>query len=84
MGSKGNVFIEGAFLKNPLLCALINQLRAEPEVFLSLDSTGTVQGAAYLTNWSDVECNIETSMAKKTNLTGLNKYKQAWIEIINR
>ena len=83
LDAKGKIFIEGAFLKNPLLCAMINQLRAEQNVFLSLDSTGTVQGAAYLTNWSEVECNIETSAAKQTNLVGLSRYKQSWIDIIH-
>ena len=27
LGAKGDIFIEGAFLKNPLLCAVLNQLK---------------------------------------------------------
>ena len=80
LGAKGKIFIEGAFLKNPLLCALINQLREEQDVFLSKDSTGTVQGAGYLTTWNDVNCSIDVSEANKTNLTALYDYKQQWLK----
>jgi sugar (pentulose or hexulose) kinase len=52
---QGDIFIEGAFLKNPILCSLLSQLRDEQKIFLSKDSTGTVQGAAYLTRWNNIE-----------------------------
>ena len=80
LGAKGKIFIEGAFLKNPLLCAVINQLREEQEVFLSKDSTGTVQGVGYLTTWDDVECNIDVGQANETSLTALFNYKEQWLK----
>jgi sugar (pentulose or hexulose) kinase len=76
--AKGKVYIEGAFLKNPLLCAVLNQLRSEQDVYLSMDSTGTVQGAGYLTSWGQVECHIEASPTDTVNLTGLVEYRDAW------
>lgn len=79
--AQGNVFIEGAFLKNPLLCAVLNQLCDQQEVYLSLDDTGTVLGAAYLTNWENVESQIETKLASKTQLTGLIDYKNQWLSL---
>ncbi len=80
--AKGDVIIEGAFLKNPLLCALLNQIRGEQNVLLSRDSTGTVLGAAYLTNWDHVEAHVETQNAGTTDLTGLAEYMQKWLTLI--
>mgnify|MGYP000536616483 CR=1 FL=1 len=80
LGAKGNIFIEGAFLKNPILCAILNQLRPESDVLLSMDSTGTVQGAGYLSDWDNVECKIEYSAAETALLTNLNTYKNKWRE----
>lgn len=78
LGARGKVFIEGTFLKNPLLCAVVNQLRPEQEVFLSKDSTGTVQGAGYLTSWDDVECYIDTAKSGIVNLEWLTEYRDLW------
>ncbi|MEW6998551.1 FGGY-family carbohydrate kinase [Colwelliaceae bacterium BS250] len=80
LGAKGKIFIEGAFLKNPLLCAVLNQLRAKQDVLLSKDSTGTVQGAGYLTTWDDVECSIDVGQANKSSLTALSNYKEQWLK----
>jgi hypothetical protein len=80
LGAKGKIFIEGAFLKNPLLCAVVNQLRKNQAVFLSNDDTGTVQGAGYLTTWGDVECSIDIVQAKETSLTALSGYKEQWLK----
>jgi len=80
LGAKGKIFIEGTFLKNPLMCAVINQLREEQDVLLSKDSTGTVQGAGYLTTWNDVNCSIDVSQASETSLTALLDYKQQWLK----
>lgn len=82
--ARGHVFIEGAFLKNPLLCAVVNQLRDSQDVYLSLDSTGTVLGAAYLTNWGGVSTDIETSKVDLTDLKGLGQYKALWLEQIEK
>lgn len=79
LGAKGKIFIEGAFLKNPLLCALLNQLRKKQAVLLSKDSTGTVQGAGYLTAWDNVECSIDVYEATETTLIALSNYKEQWL-----
>ena len=78
----GDVYIEGAFLKNPLLCGIVDQLRTTQRVHLSLDSTGTVQGAAYLTRWGEVFGPVETSEVTSTELTGLKEYKKMWLALV--
>ncbi|MGJ8691650.1 MAG: FGGY-family carbohydrate kinase [Thalassotalea sp.] len=78
LGAKGNIFIEGAFLKNPILTAILNQLRENNNVLLSMDSTGTVQGAGYLSDWDNVQCKIECSESTTTKLTNLAAYQQQW------
>ncbi len=83
LDAKGKVYIEGAFLKNPLLCAVVNQLRTEQGVYLSADSTGTVQGAGYLTSWGHVECHIEATEASIASLSGLVEYRNKWRNFAN-
>lgn len=84
LASKGDVIIEGAFLKNPLLCAIVNQLRVDQNVLLSQDSTGTVSGAAYLTKWeSRGTCKVELQDVTVTNLRGLKQYQQEWRSLLN-
>ncbi|MBL4630064.1 MAG: hypothetical protein JKY14_02530 [Paraglaciecola sp.] len=78
LGAKGDIFIEGTFLKNPLLCATLNQLRSEQTVFISNDATGTVQGAACLTQWDNKDFNLNTSKSKICELTNLINYKNKW------
>ncbi len=80
--AKGDIFIEGAFLKNPLLCAVLNQLRPDQSVYLSLDDTGTVQGTAYLTAWDEAQCHINKSVSETINLSALNLYRHKWREKI--
>jgi hypothetical protein len=80
LGAKGDIFIEGAFLKNPLLCAVLNQLRDNNNVILSKDSTGTVQGAGYLSDWGNVQCEIECEPSSTTELSNLSGYKKQWRE----
>lgn len=80
--AKGDIFIEGAFLKNPLLCAVLNQLRNDQSVYLSMDDTGTVQGAAYLTTWGEVECDINKSASETINLISLAFYRDMWRKFI--
>lgn len=46
--ARGEVFLEGAFLKNTLLCRTLAALREGSPVNMSNDSTGTVKGAASL------------------------------------
>lgn len=78
LASQGDVYIEGAFLKNPLLCAVLAQLRSNNRVWLSKDSTGTVQGAAQLMNWDGLEGKVDLSAAEMINLRGLDLYRNAW------
>jgi hypothetical protein len=82
LSAKGDVIIEGAFLKNPLLCAVVNQLRQDQDVCLSQDATGTVMGAAYLTNWEGEKAGVEMKKASQTNLKGLMQYKQQWMSLV--
>lgn len=81
--AKGNVIIEGAFLKNPLLCGVVNQLRPEQDVFLSRDATGTVLGAAYLTNWENVHAQIELNPAELCKLVNLEQYRSKWKALLS-
>ncbi|WP_111980317.1 FGGY-family carbohydrate kinase [Algibacillus agarilyticus] len=80
--AKGDIYIEGAFLKNPLLCGLIKQLRNGQAVHLSRDDTGTVAGTACLTQWGANALNVESSSANETRLQGLDQYKATWLALI--
>ena len=83
--AQGSIYIEGAFLKNPLLCGLVAQIRAGQSVFASTDDTGTVLGAASLINYqNENESNIEVSPVTKTDFVGLERYVDAWFKAINR
>jgi len=76
----GDIFIEGAFLQNPLLCSIVAQLRPAQSVWLSADATGTVQGCAYLADWQNKPTEIDLKPAIPTRLTNLIAYKNLWIE----
>jgi hypothetical protein len=72
-----DVLIAGSYLQNPLLCALIAQLRAPQPVLLSSDTAGTVRGTAQLTNWSR-PVSVSLAHCKPAAVTGLGDYRQAW------
>lgn len=80
--SQDDIYIEGAFLQNPLLCSVIAQLRPKQSVWLSADNTGTVQGCAALIDWqridSDSPYTIELKPAVPTRLSNLEDYKSSW------
>lgn len=78
LSAKGDIFIEGAFLKNPLLCSILAQLRAGQKVWLSADATGTVQGCAHLAYWGERECRVELTSSDVTALVGLEQYRDDW------
>ncbi len=75
--AKGTVFLEGAFLKNPLLCRTLAALRADNRVCLSNDSTGTVKGAAALAR-PDIKDEGESSECEPLVLKGLMAYREKW------
>lgn len=83
LGSKGDVFIEGAFLKNRLLCRLVAQLRPEQRIFLSKDATGTVQGALMLTEWaSSASTQLSLEPCEPADFAWLDEYRSRWLEAI--
>ncbi len=75
--AKGKVFLEGAFLKNTLLCQMLATLREENPVYLSNDSTGTVKGAASLAlpNVSDED---KRAACEPLSIRGLKAYRETW------
>lgn len=87
LNSTGDIYIEGAFLVNPLLCQLVAQLRAPQQVFLSDDATGTVQGAFSLMNKTSAErkkpvLGAKTHPCVASRFTGLDEYKTQWQSFI--
>ncbi|GAC12529.1 FGGY-family carbohydrate kinase [Paraglaciecola chathamensis] len=83
--AQGPIYIEGAFLKNPLLCGLVAQLRAGQSVFASTDATGTVLGAASLIDYQNGNVsNLEVSPVSTTDFVGLEPYVDAWFNAISR
>ncbi|WP_016956578.1 FGGY-family carbohydrate kinase [Catenovulum agarivorans] len=83
LNAQGDIYIEGAFLKNPLLCGLLAQLRPEQKVYLSMDDTGTVAGTAALTNWGAVELQVNTGTSSALTLENIDSYRLSWIELIS-
>lgn len=80
LGCKGDIVIEGAFIKNALICQLLAQLRGHQTVYISQDNTGTVQGAAQLTQWHELQQQpIEKVACVKSEFTGLEDYKAQWL-----
>jgi hypothetical protein len=75
--AESDVLIAGSYLQNPLLCALIAQLRASQPVLLSSDTAGTVRGTAQLTNWWR-PVSVSLAHCKPATVTGLGDYRQAW------
>jgi hypothetical protein len=83
LGSCGDVYIEGAFLKNPLLCRLVAQLRPDQRIYLSKDVTGTVQGALLLTSWGEkVRANLNLEICAPADFEWLDEYRTQWWEMI--
>lgn len=85
----GPIFIEGAFLKNPLLCQLVAQLRSEQTVYLSADDTGTVQGALLLTRVAgqvvdgmSTSAHLALDVCVPVQFTGLKVYRSQWYGLI--
>lgn len=87
----GPIYIEGAFLKNPLLCELVAQLRSDQPVYLSADDTGTVQGALLLTGFAEQEAGAPAASATlvldscaPAQFNGLLEYRRHWYALIQQ
>ena len=74
---RGDVIVVGSYLQNPLLCALIAQLRGQQPVYLSSDEAGSVRGAAQLTNWS-APVTLGAQLCVPSAITGLDDYCSSW------
>lgn len=81
----GPIFIEGAFLKNPILCQLVAQLRPEQPVYLSADNTGTVMGAAALIDFEQTDTlTFPLNTCEAAQFEQLKEYKVAWYNEISK
>lgn len=87
----GPIYIEGAFLKNPLLCQLVAQLRSEQPVYLSADDTGTVQGALLLTGLAAQAAGNQSAAPQlvldtcvPAQCRGLGEYRAYWYALITQ
>jgi len=81
--AKGAIYIEGAFLKNPLLCRLVAQLRPQQPVFASTDNTGTVLGAAALIGYQKQrKHSLDLEKVEPSEFSGLDSYADEWLELI--
>ncbi|UTA48351.1 L-fuculose kinase [Simiduia sp. 21SJ11W-1] len=75
--SQGDIIIEGAFLKNTLLCKLLAQLRAPQPILLSEDDTGTVTGCAMLARDNQLP-NSALIRCEPATFSNLKSYKNLW------
>lgn len=80
--SQGDLYIEGAFLKNPMLCRVLAQLRSGATVWMSEDSTGTVRGCAQLTGWQQAAEQIDATLVSATSLQQLGSYRDRWRQLV--
>ncbi len=78
VASSGEIIIGGAFLKNPLICALLAQLRAPQRVLRSADLTGTVLGTAMLANWEEPAPVEQMQPVSPAKVRGLASYRDNW------
>lgn len=78
LGSVGDIYIEGSFLKNPNLCAIVSQLRQSQDVMLSEDETGTVVACGYLTKWGKTRLILNSTLSNPSVYQGLFEYKASW------
>lgn len=79
----GDVYIEGAFVNNALLCSLLAQLRPEQTTYVSADSSGTGQGCAQLINWNQKPIRPKVEVCCSENFSGLNQYRDRWLSLVN-
>lgn len=77
LGSEGDLIIEGAWLRNPMLCAVLAQLRPAQRLLLSTDETGTVSGAAQLA-FGDRSAGSVLDGIESAAIAGLEGYRSGW------
>lgn len=82
LDAQGAIYIEGAFLQNPLMCQIIAQLRNGQPVYLSTDGSGTVQGAAMLSRWQHKAPPVQHLPCEASVFIGLQTYKKSWLQRI--
>ena len=81
--STGTIYIEGAFLKNPMLCQLVAQLRPDQTVMLSRDNTGTVMGAASLIHFDkQAAAELDLVPCEPAAFDKLEAYREKWYKSI--
>lgn len=81
LGATGPLLMEGAFLKNSLLCQLLAQLRPDQPLYLSADDTGTVQGALLLTAMARPVA-ADLQICPPGRFRGLADYRARWYACI--
>ncbi|MDP5131780.1 MAG: FGGY family carbohydrate kinase [Paraglaciecola sp.] len=79
----GNIYIEGAFIQNRLMCQLVAQLRQDQSLYLSSDGSGTVQGAAMLSQWHKASAALHHDRCYASEFDELIAYKQHWLTLLN-
>ncbi len=85
LNANGDIFIEGAFLKNKQLCQLVAQLRDKQRVKLSADNTGTVLGASSLTAMHlNDGIDVTLELCEPSSFKALLLYKDTWLNHINQ
>ncbi len=77
LGVENEVIIVGSYLRNPVLCSLIAQLRREQPVNLSSDQAGAVRGAAQLTDWQR-PVSVSLTRCEPALVDGLAEYARQW------
>ncbi len=78
VNSRDDIVIGGAFLKNPMLCAVLAALRQPQRLWRSADVTGTLQGTAMLTRWDQPAPLENMQLLEPLALAGLADYRGRW------
>jgi sugar (pentulose or hexulose) kinase len=82
LNASGKIYIEGAFIQNRLMCQLLAQLRVGQTVWLSSDGSGTVQGAALLSQWRQNIPVMQHEACPASEFVELVAYKQKWLALL--
>lgn len=81
--AKNDIYIEGSFLKNPFMLAVLAQLRAPQTLYISESQFGTVQGCALLSQWNSTSrADNHMRIGEPAALKSLDAYKKSWREQI--